>query len=229
MLSFENVSYAYDSTHQVFNNINCTIKKNSFTVVIGMNGSGKSTFAKLSSGVLQSQNGVIRYNNKTLKKTKIGYLQQKKNFGEHMLFSVFEFVLMGTMHPKKLFFTKQDSALVLEKIKICGLLEKKDIVLHKLSGGQIQRSLIARMLVSEPELIVLDEPFESLDIEASKVLFEQLQTLKSTSTIIMVSHNEQMVSDLADAIFCISNNHKHHDFIESFCIKQDIPITHICS
>ena len=229
MLSFENVSYAYDTTHTIFKNISCSIKKHSCTVIIGMNGSGKSTFAKLSSGVLQPQYGNIQYDNKTLKKTRIGYLQQKKNFGENMLFSVSEFVLMGAMQSDNLFFKKQDASLVLEKIEICGLLEKKDIVLHKLSGGQIQRALIARMLVVEPELIVLDEPFESLDIEASNILFTQLKTLKSKSTIIMVSHNEQMVAELADNIFCISNNHQHHDFIESFLIKKDIPITHICS
>lgn len=229
MLSFNNVSFAYKTDNAVFSQLSCAIKEYSFTCVIGMNGSGKTTFAKLAVGALKPDAGTITYKNTSLSNIKIGYLQQTKAFGEQVPLSVFDFVLMGCLEQRKLFFNKKDAHKVEEALITCGLGEKRNTPIKQLSGGQVQRALIARLLISSPDLIVMDEPFGALDAEASDVLLRQLNQLKSKMTIIMVSHNFEMISALADHVLCISNHESHHHFLEYVLHEAKIPVLHICN
>lgn len=194
-----------------------------------MNGTGKSTFAKLAVGILLPQLGSISYKNTPLSLVRIGYLQQRLHLSYSMPLTVKDFVMMGCIRKHSLFFSKEDNERALQAISQCGLENKVLSPLKHLSGGQTQRALIARLLVTEPEVIVLDEPFEGLDVRASQVLLDQLHILKSKITILMISHNSEMIAQLADEIFCISNDEKHHNYLEYFSKHNSIPVEHICT
>lgn len=227
MLEFNSVSFAFQNI-KIFNNISCRIDPNTFVCIIGMNGAGKSTFAKLAVGLLSPQKGSVRYNDRSLSLVKIGYLQQKLSLPEGVLLSVKEFVMMGLLGPYKLFFSSADFKKTQEVLEECRVQDKMHSSLQSLSSGQLQRVLIARLLVMDPEFTVLDEPFESLDFYASQVLLEELKSIRHTMTVLMISHNPEMISMLADKVLCISNHHEHHNFIEYFLKHKHIPVEHIC-
>lgn len=225
MLDFHSVTFAYEDK-LIFNNVNCTIHHNSFTCVVGMNGTGKSTFARLAVGALTPQKGRITYNQRPLDQIKIGYLQQRLVISDENMLAVKDFVMMGLLKPKKLFFKAHEIARAEREIAKCDLTQEIYTPMKHLSRGQLQKALIARLLVSDPEYIVLDEPFESLDVQASDMLLEKLRTLKSKITVLMISHNMDMISSLADNVLCISHKEEHHQYIDYFLKKKHIPITH---
>ncbi|WP_073341241.1 metal ABC transporter ATP-binding protein [Caldanaerobius fijiensis] len=211
IIEVKNVSFSYGQ-NQVLNDVSLTIKKGEFIGVIGPNGSGKSTLMNLIIGKLKASRGQIYIFGESIDKLKqkhlIGYVPQR-SFSFNLSFpaTVFEVVMMGLYASIGLF--KKPGAIHREKVhdalKIVDMYEHKDTLIGNLSGGQMQRVFIARSIVSDPQILILDEPTVGIDARSEKNLFDLLEKLnKAGITIIMVTHDIMAITEKVSRIICLS-------------------------
>lgn len=175
--------------------INGKIVKGSMLAIIGPNGIGKSTFLKTLAGLLPPTSGELKFKKQI--KSYISYLPQQNNINYNLPITVFDVVSMGCW-PKINFFKKLNHY---EKHLIWNTLQEVDLLniynynINRLSGGQIQRMLIARILIQQSSLILLDEPFQYIDKTTCNTLISSIDNLRQKgSTIIMVVHNYKFIS-----------------------------------
>ncbi len=200
MIEVEDVSFSYDEA-SVLSDVKVLIKDEEFIGIFGPNGGGKTTFLKLLMGFLKPEKGKIRSNHKN-----IGYVPQVANFDKQFPISVFEVVLGGCIHLLGWgFFSSRERKKAQEMIARVGLQGLENRPFGTLSGGQAQRALIARALVSDPDLLLLDEPTANIDGEAEEVIFRILMELKGEITILMVTHDLQAVLGRVDRLLCIQH------------------------
>lgn len=202
--------------------------------VVGVNGSGKSTFLKLAAGLLRPQSGRVLYHSKTRTgTTRIGYQQQDVKIANRLPISVKELIMMGRIETKNFFFTRNDKAKVeqcMEQVNIQNLARKN---IHDLSRGQYQRVLIARLLASEPTVIIMDEPEQFLDAVSRDILISLIKRLSHSISFLISSHNFDFIFALAQRILCLTDpekNKEDHKFLD-FLHKQNsnVRIEHLCS
>ncbi|MBU5267280.1 metal ABC transporter ATP-binding protein [Virgibacillus proomii] len=218
IVSIENVSFTYENK-KVLENIYFTIPKGSFVGLIGPNGGGKTTLIKLILGLEKPDTGSIKLFGEPMNRfsawNKIGYVSQKANtFNKGFPATVFEVVSMGlTAKIGYLkFFTRK------HKEKIHQALQQVDMEAYvyenigNLSGGQQQRIFIARSLVSDPELLILDEPTVGVDhknVQRFYDLLDQLN-LKQGITMLMVTHDTGTITEQATHIACLNKTLYFH-------------------
>ena len=195
LLSFENVAIGYEN-NPIVQNINFSIEKGDYLVILGENGAGKSTLLKTMLGLLKPLSGRIVFDTE-VKKTEIGYLPQQTVVQKDFPASVWEIVLSGCLARNGLrpFFSKKDKELANYNINRLGLESLKKRCYRELSGGQQQRVLLARALCASDKILVLDEPVTGLDPKVTLQLYEIIDSLnKDGITIIMISHDLQAIS-----------------------------------
>ncbi len=180
----------------VLENINMIVKEGDFTVILGPNGAGKSTLLKVIVGLVRPYKGVVKvYGYPPWSKEarlRIGYVAQKEHVNDNVPLKVIDVVLMGIYFRKKFprKITREDYEKASEVLRKVGLKGLENELFKNLSGGQKQRVLIARALVGNPSLLLLDEPFSALDIVSSTYIAELLASLnKEGKTLIVVSHD----------------------------------------
>lgn len=198
---------------QILKDINLKIQKGEFVAIVGPNGSGKTTLLNTIAGILKPSSGrVLIFGKSTLSaedKRKISYVPQKvTSFNQSFPISVWETVLLG-LSPEKGFlqsFTKQDFKKAMEILKSLQIGNLKDRLIGHLSGGQQQRVFLARALISNPEILILDEPTVGIDSKSEELLFDILgQKKKEGTTILMVTHDVYAVTHHADTIVCMGD------------------------
>ena len=213
VITLDNVTFCYPETNKIiFNNVNLTIKKNETVGIQGDSGSGKSTLLNVISYLLKPDSGKI-YIDKTLIENvftayqkKIGYVSQNTYLTEE---SLLENIALGVEK------TDIDYNLFEEVIKKSNLdkfirelpLGKNTLLGEKgswLSGGQQQRIGIARALYKKPEILILDEATNALDEKSELEIFNTIQKLKNTMTVIIVSH-KKILFDFCDKVFELKN------------------------
>lgn len=211
ILRFENVSYSYDNTKLILDNIDISFVKGKFYTIIGASGSGKTTFLSLASGLDSQKGGDIFYENNNLKK--IG-LEKYRNKYASIIFQGYNLLnymtaienITSAMSIKGIK-GKNNKATALSILKRVGLTEEqaKQKVLT-LSGGQQQRVAIARALCCESDLIIADEPTGNLDEETSNEIIELFKDIvyKEGKTVIMVTHNKDIAME-SDEIYTVKN------------------------
>ncbi|HEY2421229.1 MAG TPA: metal ABC transporter ATP-binding protein [Neobacillus sp.] len=216
IIDIKKLSYRYEKDI-VLENINLTILEGSFLAIVGPNGSGKSTLLKLILGLLKIQKGEIFLFGEEMSKfkdwQKIGYVSQKANsFNTGFPATVFEVVLSGL--TKKLgmfkFFKKEHSKRVIEALEAVGMEMFRDRNIGELSGGQQQRVFIARALVSEASLLILDEPTVGVDAENVSTFYQMLGDLNKNRniTLLLVTHDIGTISEKVTHVACL-NKHMH--------------------
>jgi zinc transport system ATP-binding protein len=203
IISLKDVNFSYNNEPLVLENINFEIAEGEFLGIVGPNGGGKTTLLKLIMGLLKPNKGKITVFGKTpeLARKKIGYVPQFSTFNRDFPITVKNVVAMGVGAGLK-------PASTLEQLEITHL---KDKSISSLSGGELQRVMIARALVCEPELLLLDEPTSNIDIHVEKNIFDLLKMinkvgagLKPASTILVVSHDIGFVSRYIKRVACLS-------------------------
>jgi zinc transport system ATP-binding protein len=216
VISLDNVSYRYNSD-LVLENISFKADQGDLLGIIGPNGAGKTTLFSLILGLLEGYQGKItlfnediRNNRKALKR--IGYIPQKKNINQGFPATVEEIVSLGVLGRKP------NKDVIISALKIVGLLEQKDKRIGELSGGQQQRVLIAKALVNEPELLILDEPTTGIDLETQDRFYTLLRKLNSERniTIILASHDLDAINRLANKIACVNRKMSFHGDAREF-------------
>jgi len=212
VIEIKNLYFSYERDW-VLRNINLNVEKGEFLAFIGPNGSGKSTLFKLILGFLYPQKGSIKVLGDNVKEfsrwNKVGYISQNvKDFNQSFPATVKEIV--GANLYKKMGFLKiLNSDLEKEIVRVLKLvnMEKfKDRPIGKLSGGQQQRVFIARSLVNEPEVLLLDEPLVGVDQEAQREFYRTINWLhhELQITIIMISHDINVISAEVNRVVCFS-------------------------
>ncbi|WML42220.1 metal ABC transporter ATP-binding protein [Neobacillus sp. OS1-2] len=216
IIEIKQLSYRYEKD-TVLENINMTIPDGSFLAIVGPNGSGKSTLLKLILGLLKPQKGEILLFGQNINKfkewQKIGYVSQKANsFNSGFPATVFEVVASGL--TKRLgmftFFKKEHAKKVNEALEAVGMKRYSGRNIGELSGGQQQRVFIARALVSEPSLLILDEPTVGVDAENVQSFYQMLGELNKNREIslLLVTHDIGTISDRVTHVACL-NKHLH--------------------
>ncbi|MCR8917279.1 MULTISPECIES: metal ABC transporter ATP-binding protein [Bacteroides] len=198
----------------VLRNVNLEIYPNDFLGIIGPNGGGKTTLIKMILGLLKPASGDIAYSlqGKRTNEISIGYLPQYNTIDKKFPISVYEVVLSGLNKQKSLFrpFTTEQHAQVQRTIARMGLqgLEKRAI--GQLSGGQMQRALLGRALVSNPQAIILDEPDTYIDKQFAQKLYALLEEINRECAIILVSHDIATVLHHAKSIAFVNGTLHYH-------------------
>ena len=224
IVQVQDLYYRYDKEN-VLENINLSIQKGSFLAIVGPNGSGKSTLLRLMLGLIKPQQGSIRLFGQDIGKFKeqhkIGFVSQKANsFNTGFPATVFEVVASGL--TKKLglynFLKKSDHAKIKQTIDSVGMGKFLDRNIGELSGGQQQRVFIARALVSEPELLILDEPTVGVDVQNVNSFYEMLETLNKEKgiTLLLVTHDIGTISEKVTNVACLNKNMHFHGSAEEF-------------
>ena len=215
VIKLENVTYRYNSD-LVLEDISFKADEADLLGIIGPNGAGKTTLFSLILGLLEGYQGKItvfgediRNNRKVLKK--IGYIPQKNIIDKGFPATVEEIVSLGVFERK----TKDK---IISAIKTVGLLEQKHKRIGDLSGGQQQRILIAKALVNEPQLLILDEPTTGIDLETQNKFYALLRKLNSENkiTIILASHDLDAINKLANKIACVNRKMSFHGDAREF-------------
>ncbi|MFD1039675.1 metal ABC transporter ATP-binding protein [Virgibacillus byunsanensis] len=224
VVSMKQISYAYEQK-QVINNINFEIPRGSFMGLVGPNGGGKTTLIKLILGILKPDDGEISLFGKPISKVKtwsnIGFVSQKSNsFNKGFPATVYEVVSMGlTAKVGYLkFFTKKDKEKILNAIDQVGIKEYAYESIGNLSGGQQQRVFIARSLVNDPELLILDEPTVGVDYENVQRFYELLHKLNKERniTLLLVTHDTGTMTEHATDIVCLNKTLHFHGKPEEY-------------
>lgn len=198
-----NLYFSY-SQEPVLKDINLTVHRGDFIVFIGPNGSGKSTLLKLMIGELKPDRGEIQLLGKDIGKFyewhRVGYMsQQIRNFNKSFPATVNE-VVAAALYKEMGFFKVLNIRLekrIEEVLELVGMADFRDRQIGKLSGGQQQKVFIARTLVTEPEIIFLDEPLVGIDLKAQEDFINLLNRLNQdlNITIIMVAHELQLIRE----------------------------------
>lgn len=217
IVSLKNVSFTYNTIF-VLEDINFSLKPNDYLGIIGPNGGGKTTLLKIILGLLEPNKGEVKVFGKSPQEGRsfIGYVPQYVFFDPNFPISVLEVVLMGRLGKRGLLkrYSQEDKEGALEALKRVDLLDFKDRQIGKLSGGQRQRVFVARALVTEPKLLLLDEPMASIDPEMQKSFYELLAKLKEKMAIVLVTHDVGVISIYVDKIACLNQRLYYHGRVE---------------
>ena len=213
IITIRNLSVRYDSV-VALEHVDLDIYDNDFIGIIGPNGGGKSTLVKAIMGVVP-HSGTVEFSPSIYLKGKpnIGYLPQTSNFDKSFPISVSEVILSGLQSERGMLgrYTKEDRLRVVELLDMVGLTELKKRAIGELSGGQLQRVMLCRALISEPKILVLDEPANFVDNRFENELYNILQQLSSKMAILMVSHDLGTISSVVRNIVCVNRHVHRHD------------------
>jgi zinc transport system ATP-binding protein len=217
IIEIENLDFAYTG-ETILSSINLSVKEKDFLAIIGPNGGGKTTLLKLMLGLLAPDRGKIRIKGETPGNalSSIGYVPQNVHMNQSFPISALDVVLMGVFDPKKRFTgnqlkNKKAALEALDRLEMGRFANQK---IGTLSGGQRQRVLIARALVSNPELLLLDEPTASIDTRGQAEFYELLAKLNKEITILVVSHDLLVISRYVNAVACVNKRLHFHDQAE---------------
>lgn len=214
VIEIKNLSVYYDSICAL-EDVNLAVRDREFLGIIGPNGGGKTTLLKVILGLIKPSSGSVRISGKHREKgkTPIGYVPQFMRFDRLFPVNVEEVVLMGRLPAHKGVFRRYDSEdrkvvqALMEKLEV---LDLKDRQIGGLSGGQMQRVLIARALAMEPEILLLDEPTASLDAHYKTEIYSVLKELNKDITVIIVTHDTGVISSYVNSIACLNRKLYYH-------------------
>lgn len=206
VIAVDQLSFNYGA-ESVLRNVTFKMGSGEFLGIIGPNGGGKTTLLKLILGFLRPTTGEIKVfgENPVAARSKMAYVPQGLRFDRQFPISVKELVLTGRLSrlPWYGMYSREDYAAVDEALAKVNLSNLKEQPFGTLSGGQAQRALIARALVSEPKLLLLDEPTASVDPQAEADIYNILQSLRDQISVVMVTHDLKATVDLVDKVLLV--------------------------
>lgn len=206
-LSFKDISFGYGDGPDVVEHVTLEVGAHELIGLIGPNGGGKSTLLKLAAGLLKPRAGTVRVFGRAPQEARdeIGYVPQFALFPRDFPITVAQAVLLGRLAGGlSLRWSAADRAAAARAIAETELDALADRPLSALSGGELQRVLIARALAAEPKLLLLDEPTSNLDQRAEEDIFALLAKLTDRMAVVLVSHDVGFVTGFVERVACIS-------------------------
>lgn len=200
IIELNQVSFAYQD-QQVISGLSLVVKERDFVGIIGSNGAGKTTLLKMIVGLLRPTNGEIMLFGQPVRSfrdwERIGYVPQKNAFNPLFPATVQEVVLSGLYSNKKIFkrVHQEDRRKLAEAMEVMHISDLANKRIGQLSGGQQQRVFLARALVNQPDLLILDEPTVGIDAQTQADFFELIFHMHAhhQMTFLMVSHDIEMI------------------------------------
>lgn len=221
VVELDRVSYAY-SGNMVLDNISFSMSEGDLLGIIGPNGAGKTTLFSCMLGLLSEYTGTIRMFDQDIRKNakvfkSIGYIPQRMAIDPNFPATVEEIVSLGIngeVYREK----------IMKTLEIVGLGAQSEKRIGELSGGQQQRVLIAKAIVNDPRLLILDEPATGIDVETQNKFYALLKKLNQENkiTIIWASHDLDAVNRLASSVACINRSMFFHGKTEEFFENPDL-------
>jgi len=213
LIEIKNITAIYD-VKTVLNSVSLDVWENDFLGIIGPNGGGKTTLLKIILGLMTPVSGEISFfrDGKSIPSLKIGYLPQINPIDKRFPISVFEVISSGLAGEKPLFkdFTAQQKENVNELIIKMGLEDFSKRAIGELSGGQLQRALLARAIVSRPRLLILDEPNTYVDKKFESRFYEILGEISDNTAVILVSHDIGTLLPMVKNVACVNETLHYH-------------------
>lgn len=213
IIRLEGVSFDYGD-HRVLEDINLKVYEDDFLGIIGPNGGGKSTLLKIILGLLTPTEGKIFLFDKNPKEGRkfVGYVPQYTLVDRNFPINVEQVILSGRINYTDFLkrYSDNDRKIAENVMNIMGIEKLGKIQIGKLSGGQLQRVLIARALSTEPKLLLLDEPTSNIDVQAETDFYDFLQELSQKMAIILVTHDTGAISSQVKTIACINKTLHYH-------------------
>lgn len=222
-IEIRNLTVAYGE-NIALENLNLDVETGSLMALVGPNGAGKSTLIKTILKFLKQITGEIKINGKTL-----AYVPQRNSVDWDFPTTLFDVVEMGCYGRVGLFkrVSKEEKQKVLKAIEQVGMLDFKDRQISELSGGQQQRAFIARALVQEADIYLMDEPFQGVDSTTEKSIVDILKKLKSEGkTLIVVHHDLQTVPTYFETVTFINKSVIASGKIKEVFIQKNIDMAY---
>jgi len=203
---------------RVLSDISLAVFPGDFMAITGPNGGGKTTLLRIMLRLLKPTSGNVIYG-VGLKSNAIGYLPQKNMIDSHFPITVHEVVASGLL--AQCLPASQVRDKVGSMLRTVGLTEQANSSIGQLSGGQLQRALLGRAMISEPSLLILDEPLSYIDKRFEHQLYEILASVARTTTIVLVSHEMTAISEMANRHIIVDNGIHEctaaHHYVRSDC------------
>ena len=213
LITIRDLGVRYDS-NVALEHVNLDIYSDDFLGVIGPNGGGKSTLVKSIMGTIP-HSGRIEYSDLLMRggKPHIGYMPQISSFDKAFPISVIEVVMSGLQRERGLLrrYGKEERRRAMDALELALLSGLENRAIGELSGGQLQRVMLCRAIVSEPRLLVLDEPTNFVDNRFENELYNLLHHLSKRMAIVMVSHDVGTISSVVRNIVCVNRHVHRHD------------------
>ncbi len=194
--------------------VNLRLDEGDYLGLIGPNGSGKSTLLRVILGLLSPDRGSVRVLGESPARARgrIGYVPQYTRFDASFPVNVLDVVLMGRIGSRGLFRqpSQRDRDVALSSLDKVEMGDRAGRQIGRLSGGELQRVMIARALAVEPRLLLLDEPTASLDTRVGVSVFELLKDLAQAITLVLVSHDIGVISRYVKTVACLNRRLYYH-------------------
>jgi len=203
MIRTENLFFSYTgSPAYVLDDINLEIRSGEYVSVVGENGCGKSTLIRLFLKFLKPTSGTVDSRAK-----RIGYVPQKKDFSN----SNFPITVYEMLNSYRRLLKLSDKDIIMENLDRVGMASFSDALMGTLSGGQSQKIFVARALLGDPDLLLLDEPSTGVDINSQKEIYGFLKRLNKENgiTIVSVEHNLNAAISNSTQIYHLAGGHGH--------------------
>lgn len=205
-IDIANIDFQYSET-RILENVSLRVNAGEFLAIFGPNGGGKTTLLKILLGFVKPSKGRVEIFGVAplAARQKIGYVPQILRFDRQFPISVLEIVLMGSLSELKWWgsFPRGQKNRALDVLSLVGMEDCAAQPFGTLSGGQVQRVLLARALMGKPRLLLLDEPIASVDQNAEEEIYRILLRLKGETTILMVTHDLQSILQKCDRLLCV--------------------------
>jgi zinc transport system ATP-binding protein len=208
----------------VLDEVDLKVREGDLYAVIGPNGGGKTTLLRVILGLLPVTSGTVRVLGQAPHeaRSKVGYVPQYRTFDFHYPVTVEEMVLsgrLGHVHGPIKRFSAEDKEAAQEALERTGIRHLSSRPICDLSGGEQQRAIIARALVGDPDLLILDEPMVYVDIPTEVQLFDMIEELLASMTILLVTHDIGAISTHVTRVACLNGRIFTHDTDE---ISEDM-------
>jgi zinc transport system ATP-binding protein len=209
LIDIKNLTVKYGD-YTAIEKVDFSIEENKFVTIIGPNGGGKTTLIKAILGFIEPFKGkIVKSPN-----LKIGYVPQKNSFEQEFPISVSQVILSGDLKSKiRLLhrFKSKSWKRLDDTLKRLDISDLKDQQINELSGGQLQKVLLGRAIISNPNLLILDEPFSNIDTNSTNKYFHLLKELSHDMSILIISHDIGIITSFTDDVVCMNKTaHYHH-------------------
>jgi zinc transport system ATP-binding protein len=208
VIELKDVSFSYDIGPPALEHVSLAVGEGEFLGLVGPNGGGKSTLLKLVLGLLQPGSGEVRVAGGAPQASRrvIGYMPQYARYAHGFPISVEETVLMGRLGTTRLLggyraADREAARLAMTETEVLDLRQRP---LGALSGGQLQRVLVARALACDPRILILDEPTANIDMRGETEIFDLFKALNQRMTIVVVSHDIGFISRYVTRVACLN-------------------------
>lgn len=210
LIKIENLTFGYEK-QPVLEDVNLEVFEKDFLGVIGPNGGGKTTLLKLVLGLVKPDKGSISFGKELEgRKKSIGYLPQVRHIDKKFPITVSDVILSGGMMQNSISSKSELKGKAEKLLKDMGLTALRNKAIGELSGGQMQRVFLCRALISEPKLLILDEPDTFVDNRFEGELYSRLVELNKSIAIILVSHDVGTISSHVKTIACVNKSLHYH-------------------